>query len=67
MSQIYRQVDKSFPEGQILPHCGGDTYLAERLVGIYHAGGSFPKTGNQALDQVLERLTQTDGYGANRK
>jgi hypothetical protein len=52
-----------FPEGQILPHCNGDASLCGELSAKYHLGEEFPPTGNQVLDDVCERLTQTSGYG----
>ncbi|AFZ28278.1 hypothetical protein Cylst_6497 (plasmid) [Cylindrospermum stagnale PCC 7417] len=61
---LQNEVDSvGFPEGQILPHCNGDADLCGELSAIYHQGGEFPTTGNEALDRVCGYLGETSGYG----
>jgi hypothetical protein len=54
-----------FPEGQLLGNGATDEQCAE-ISAAYHLGQPLPNTGNEVIDRICDRLTQTSGYGKHR-
>lgn len=51
-----------FPEGQLLGNGATDEQCAE-ISAAWHLGLPMPKTGNEVIDQITERLTRMNDYG----
>ena len=51
-----------FPEGQMLANDATPEETA-LISAAYLQGKALPETGNEVLDRVSDRLTQTSGYG----
>lgn len=51
-----------FPEGQLLGN-GATAEQTAEISAAYHRGEPLPQTGDEVIDRISERLTQTSGYG----
>lgn len=54
-----------FPEAQLLGNGATSEQTAE-ISAAYLQGKPLPKTGNEVIDRISDRLTQTSGYGKHK-